>query len=197
MTEQYFAQHPASASQRQEIAVHVLGHRLGFLTDAGVFSREGIDRGTRLLLETARIQEGASILDLGSGWGAVAVALAVACGARPTCVEQNARAAELCSANLERHHVQGRVRVGDGFRPVAGERFDHILLNPPIRAGKRVYYPWLGQAREHLRPEGVLWVVIRTSQGAKSLRAELVRLGAAVTDEAIEGGYRVYGVRWR
>lgn len=177
--------------------MHVLGHRLSFLTDAGVFSKGGLDRGTRLLLETARVGEGAAILDLGSGWGAVSVALGVARNARPTCVEQNSRAAELCSANLERHRVQGRVCVGDGFGTVAGERFEHILLNPPIRAGKRVYYPWLRQASEHLAPGGVLWVVIRTSQGAKSLRAELVRLGAEVTDEAVEGGYRVYGARWR
>lgn len=196
MTEQYFSDRPRSESRPHEVEVVVLGRTLRFLTDSGVFSKDGLDRGSRLLIEAARVEPGARILDLGAGWGAVGVSLGAARRARPTLVERNARAAELCRENLRRNQVDGEVREGDGFAPVAGERFRHILLNPPIRAGKRVYYPWLEQAAEHLDARGQLWVVIRTGQGAKSLRAELVRVGAEVEDREIEGGYRVYSARW-
>lgn len=196
MTEQYFEGRPSSESAPREVEVRVLGRTLHFTTDAGVFSKDGLDRGTRVLIESVEILAGQRILDLGAGWGAVGVVLGAARGAVPTCVEQNERAAALCRENLRRNRVAGDVQVGNGFSPVAGQMFDAILLNPPIRAGKRTYYPWLLEAREHLEPGGALWVVVRTGQGAKSLRAELVRVGADVEDRAIEGGYRVYCARW-
>lgn len=196
MTEQYFTDRPHSESTPREVEVRVLGKTFHFTTDAGVFSKDGLDRGTRVLLESAAIHAGERILDLGAGWGAVSVVLGAARGAVPTCVEQNERAAALCRENLRRNRVAGDVRTGSGFSPVAGERFHHILLNPPIRAGKKVYYPWLLEAPAHLEPGGALWVVVRTGQGAKSLRAELVHVGAVVEDRAIEGGYRVYCARW-
>jgi 16S rRNA (guanine1207-N2)-methyltransferase len=70
-----------------------------------------------------------------------------------------------------------------------------VLLNPPIRAGKKVYYPWIGQSREHLLPGGSLWLVVRTSQGARSLRDELRRQFPAVDDVAMDKGYRLYRAR--
>ncbi len=175
--------------------MRVLGREFVCTTDRAVFSGKGLDEGTRVLLETAEVQAGARILDLGAGWGAVAVALGVRYGCEAVCVERNARAAALCQRNLERNGVHGKVLVGDGLAPVADERFDLILLNPPIRAGKGVYYPWLHKAKEHLRAGGSLWVVVRTSQGAKSLRRELEASYDDVRDAAIKHGYRVYCAR--
>jgi 16S rRNA (guanine1207-N2)-methyltransferase len=175
--------------------VTVLGRDFLCTTDRAIFSGNGLDEGTRVLLETVEVREGYRILDLGAGWGAVAVALGVRYGCEAVCVERNERAAALCQRNLERNRVRGKVLVGDGLDPVAGERFDLILLNPPIRAGKAVYYPWLHAARDYLRAGGALWVVVRTSQGAKSLRKELEVSYEDVYDAAIKHGYRVYRAR--
>jgi DNA-binding transcriptional MocR family regulator len=88
-----------------------------------------------------------------------------------------------------------RVVLGDGIAAAGDERFDLVLLNPPIRAGKKVFYPWLGGSRAHLQAGGALWVVVRTSQGARSLRDELRRHFPAVEDVAMDKGYRLYCAR--
>ena len=193
--EHYFSDTPTAPSEEQEVVLQVLGETLRCTTDRAVFSGKGLDEGTRILLETAQVERGAHVLDLGAGWGAVAVALGVHYGCTAVCVERNERAAALCARNLERNRVQGKVLVGDGLAPVAAQDFDLVLLNPPIRAGKAAYYPWLAGARARLRPGGALWVVVRTSQGAKSLRRELEAHYSEVRDAAIEHGYRVYCAR--
>ncbi|MDA8346046.1 MAG: methyltransferase [Thermaerobacter sp.] len=193
--EHYFTSVPNARSEEQEVLLDVLGEEIRCTTDRAVFSGRGLDEGTRILLETVEVPRGARILDLGAGWGAIAVTLGVYYGCEVVCVERNERAAALCARNLQQNRVEGTVLVGDGLDPVAGQQFDLVLLNPPIRAGKAVYYPWLAAARGHLLPNGALWVVVRTNQGAKSLRRELEAHYSDVREVAIERGYRVYCAR--
>ncbi len=190
--EHYFSAEPKVASQEREVRFSVLGREYRCTTDTGVFGKAGLDEGTRLLIEHAAAWPGARVLDLGAGWGPVGVVIGQRYEAEVWAVESNARAAALCERNLERWGVHHRVVLGDGLEPITGERFDLILLNPPIRAGKKVYYPWLEGSRQHLRPGGSLWVVVRTNQGARSLREELTRHFAKVEDMAFDRGYRVY-----
>ncbi len=193
--EHYFSGEPASASLEFEVRFTVFGQEYRCTSDGGVFGKSGLDDGTRLLVERAEVERGARVLDLGAGWGPVGVVIGHRYGAEVWAVERNARAAALCERNLERWGVRHRVILGDGLAAVADERFDAILLNPPIRAGKKVYYPWLAASGAHLLPGGVLWVVVRTSQGARSLRAELARHFAEVADVEMDKGYRLYRAR--
>jgi len=193
--EHYYSAEPQVRSQEREVRFTVLGQEYRCTSDSGVFGKSGLDDGTRLLIERARVPQGARVLDLGAGWGPVGVVIGHRYGAEVWAVERNARAAALCERNLERWGVRHRVVLGDGISAVADERFDLVLLNPPIRAGKQVYYPWLGASRENLRPGGSLWVVVRTSQGARSLREELARNFPEVEDVAMDKGYRLYCAR--
>ena len=167
MPDHYYTENPNSAHDERRIALQALGNDLTFVTDAGVFSRDGLDRGTEVLLEALPPLEG-RVLDLGCGWGAVGVALGKRYPALDIVMTDiNSRAVELARRNLAENGVTAAVLQGDGFDAVEG-RFDAIVTNPPIRAGKAVIYGLFTRARDYLEPDGALYVVIRKQQGAPS-----------------------------
>ena len=176
MNEFYYSAEPTSAHAEREIEIEALGVRSRCLTDAGVFSRDGLDTGTRAMLELH-----GRVLDLGCGWGPVGVTLA---RKYPECeivmTDVNHRAVELSRRNLARNGAKAEVVQGDGFESVTG-MFDFILTNPPIRAGKAVIYRLFAEAKEHLTDDGVLILVIRKQQGAASAQKYLQTLFPTVT----------------
>ena len=167
MADHYYTAEPQSAHREWQIEVQALGNRLRFTTDAGVFSRDGLDKGTELLLNALPPLAG-RVLDLGCGWGAVGVSLAARYpGLDVVMTDINQRAAALARRNLAANGVRAEVAEGDGFEAVEGP-FDAIVTNPPIRAGKAVIYGLFAQARDFLAPGGALYIVIRKQQGAPS-----------------------------
>ena len=167
MPDHYYTEIPSSAHDERRVALRALGNELTFITDAGVFSRDGLDRGTEVLLEALPALSG-RVLDLGCGWGAVGVALGKRWpGLEIVMTDINSRAVGLARRNLTENGVKATVVQGDGFAAVEG-KFDAIVTNPPIRAGKAVIYGLFAQARDHLKPGGALYVVIRKQQGAPS-----------------------------
>ena len=181
MPDHYYTENPNSAHDERRITLTALGNALTFTTDAGVFSRDGLDRGTEVLLEALPPLSG-RVLDLGCGWGAVGVALGKRWpGLEIVMTDINSRAVELARRNLAENGVTATVLQGDGFAAVSGS-FDAIVTNPPIRAGKAVVYGLFDQARAYLKPGGALYVVIRKQQGAPSaLKYLKERYGEAVT----------------
>ncbi len=189
MGEQYFSRKPTSRHRKADLAVTLRGLSLTFSTDAGVFSRGRLDRGTELLLEALDLGPGELILDLGCGYGAVGVAAAkLSEGGHVLLTDVNERAVALAKANLRANGVtNAEVRQGDLYAPVAGMAFDHIVCNPPLRAGRAVVDRIISEAPSHLLEGGRLWLVARTRQGADALRgrmqaafgnAEVVRRGS-------------------
>lgn len=180
MNEFYYSAEPTSAHAEREIEIEALGVRSRCLTDAGVFSRDGLDTGTRAMLEALPELHG-RVLDLGCGWGPVGVTLA---RKYPECeivmTDVNHRAVELSRRNLARNGAKAEVVQGDGFENVTG-MFDFILTNPPIRAGKAVIYRLFAEAKEHLADDGALILVIRKQQGAASAQKYLQTLFPTVT----------------
>lgn len=167
MSDHYYTENPGSEHDFRTVRCSALGVEAEFLTDAGVFSRDGLDTGTRALLE-ALPEPAGRVLDLGCGWGAVGVLM----GKRWTKAEIvmtdiNRRAAELARRNLAQNGVTAQVFDGDGFENVPGD-FDLIATNPPIRAGKAAIYALFADAKDRLRPGGELYIVIRKQQGAPS-----------------------------
>lgn len=189
MNDHYFSQNPSSAHHEREFETTILGFSMRFHTDAGVFSRNELDPGSRLLIETAGPITGTA-LDLGCGWGPVGLSLALANPkARFILADVNGRAADLSERNRRANGViNALVMISDGFQAVQG-RFDHILTNPPIRAGKQVIYRLFDESYEHLNGGGLLNVVIRKQQGAPSAKAHLEEVfgNCEVIDKS--GGY--------
>lgn len=191
MTEHYYTQTPGAAHDEKQVIFEVLGLRLQCTTDAGVFSRDGLDMGTRILLEALPPLSG-RILDLGCGWGPVGTALGRKYpDAQILMSDVNQRAAELAGRNLRSNGVTNAAVVqGDGYEAVEG-CFDAIVLNPPIRAGKGVIYALFDGARAHLTDGGALYIVIRKQQGAESAEKYLKTLYGSVERICREKGYWV------
>jgi 16S rRNA (guanine1207-N2)-methyltransferase len=107
-------------------------------------------------------------------------------------VDVNERAVELARKNLSQNAIKNaQVLVSDGLEAVANLKFDWVLSNPPIRAGKGVFYPLLTEAYKALNPGGCLLVVIRTKQGAKSLENYLRELAGNCETIQKKAGFRV------
>ncbi len=191
MNDQYYTREPASASRPAECAFTFRGTDLRFRTDAGVFSRGELDQGTRLLLDALPELKG-DVLDLGCGWGAIGVSVARTMPeTRVTMADVNLRALALAAENAARCGAVCETLESDGFAGLAGRVFDTVITNPPIRAGKQVIYRMFADAREHLRPGGALWLVIRKQQGAESCIRYLESVGYTVEKRDRSGGFWV------
>jgi 16S rRNA (guanine1207-N2)-methyltransferase len=195
MHDHYFSAVPQSGHRYAECAYAYRGVSLRFQTDAGVFSRGEMDFGTDVLLRSLPEEMSGDVLDVGCGWGAIGVTVGKrypAC--RVTMTDVNERAAGLARENAKSNGVAANVRVGDGLTGI-GEQFDYILTNPPIRAGKQVIYGIFAAARERLRPEGALYLVIRRQQGADSAVKYLKTLYGSVETIERSGGFHVIRCR--
>lgn len=180
MNDQYYTADPTSESNPVPCAFPYRGVGLTFLTDAGVFSKGELDAGSRLLLDALPALQG-DVLDIGCGWGAIGVAIAKANkAARVTMVDVNHRALDLCRDNCARNGVSAEVLESDGMAAVMGTKFDAIVTNPPIRAGKQIIYRMFADAAVSLNEGGALYLVIRKQQGAESCVKYLKTLFACV-----------------
>ena len=191
MSEQYYTADPTSESKPVPCAFPYRGVGLNFMTDAGVFSKGELDPGTRLLLDALPELSG-DVLDVGCGWGAIGIAVAKAYRAcRVTMVDVNRRALSLCRENAQRNQVSVVCLESDGLSAVAGQAFDAVITNPPIRAGKQVIYKMFADAAGQLKPGGALYLVIRKQQGAESCTKYLKTLFSSVDKLDKSNGYWV------
>ncbi len=191
---QYFDNDPSLSHQNIIQRFNLLGEQFTLESDRGVFSKEGLDDGTRLLLETiAKAHLGRKILDLGCGIGSIGLLLAHFDPERIiTLADVNQRALELCRKNAESLGVGERCEIteSDVYSNITST-YDSIVTNPPIRAGKRVTYAMYAGALSHLNEDGRLILVIRKKQGADSCQEYLESLFSSVEKVASEKGYRV------
>lgn len=191
LSEHYFTEKPSSSADRQRIRVSVRGVEREFWTDSSVFSKRGLDFGTRLLLEKVSLPEEAHAVDLGCGYGPVVAVLAdVYPSSHWIAVDINERALALAEENCAGLSRVKFVR-SDGLTKLQECRFTDVLTNPPIRAGKKVVYRFFQQSRDVLLPGGRLWVVMAKKQGAESAAEFLRTLFPTVRRVARDGGYHL------
>lgn len=191
MTDHYFTDSPDTGERRHEFTVEVWGRELVFQTASGVFSREGLDKATAILLHTCDPpSDPLTVLDLGCGWGAIAVALAAAAPqARVIGIDVNERALSLTRENAERNEVSVET-----YRPEELPdqlAFDAIWSNPPIRIGKPALHDLLLRWLPRLTPDGQARMVVGKNLGSDSLQRWLSDQGWPTVRVASQKGFRV------
>ena len=173
---QYFTNENLPSNVRKTECV-VLGRKFIFLTDNGVFSKDGLDFGSRLLLETIPLEEvGGKILDMGCGYGVFGIVLAKLTKAHVDMVDVNLRALHLSERNAKENHVNDVNVFESNVYENVSCKYSSIITNPPIRAGKKIVYDLVMGAKYYLESDGKLFLVIRKEQGAKSLIVDLEKV---------------------
>ncbi|MGE4572132.1 MAG: class I SAM-dependent methyltransferase [Candidatus Izemoplasmatales bacterium] len=162
-----------------------------FKTDHGVFSKKGLDFGSRLLIETVMKYPYHKLLDLGCGYGPMGIILkSIQPQAVVDMVDINERAIELAKMNAKLNKTDVYPFVSDGFDQVK-DQYDIIVTNPPIRAGKAVIYRFFEEAKKHLMPKGYLFIVIQKKQGAPSTLAFCQSIYSSVEVIQKKSGYQI------
>ena len=151
-----------------------MGSTLKFETNSGVFSKERVDFGTNVLLNSLPSLKGVScVLDVGCGVGIIGICIKKAYpDIDLTMVDINERCIELTNKNLKENNIEANVCLSDMYEKVEG-MFDLIVSNPPIRAGKAKVFEVVDGAYKHLNDKGSLICVIQKKQGAESLKKHM------------------------
>ena len=172
----YFSAEPASAAERRQLRVFLAGQELIVETAAGVFCPDRVDIGTAVLLaETPAPPPVGNLLDLGSGWGPIALSLGLRSPeATIWAVDVNQRALALARDNAKALGINDfhamtpdEVLAADAL---VGLRFDAIWSNPPIRVGKPALHEMLLTWLPRLEVDGTAYLVVQKNLGADSLQ---------------------------
>jgi 16S rRNA (guanine1207-N2)-methyltransferase len=193
----YFDPTPTTPERRRTVTASIWGRELELETANGVFAGEGLDRGTAVLLRSSTPPTGRPrVLDLGCGWGPIALGIAVHVpGAQVDAVDVNDRALALCRDNARALGVDDRVRALRPEQVEDGRRYDQIWSNPPIRVGKEALHALLLQWLPRLTPDGEARLVVGRNLGADTLQRWLVDQGHPTERVASAKGFRVLVVR--
>lgn len=189
---------PEGPVTTREVNATIWGNDLVFTTAGGVFSGSRLDLGTSVLLRTYAPPPSGHLLDLGCGFGPIAVGLAAASpGVRVDAVDVNALAVRLTQENAVRAGVGDRVTASLPDEVPPDARFDQIWSNPPIRIGKQALHGLLLQWLPRLTPDGVARLVVGKNLGGDSLHRWLDEQGYPTERVASAKGFRVLEVRSR
>lgn len=193
--EHYFSAQPSARSRPGLVTVELPDVRLELATDSGVFSHARLDRGTRVLLETAPMPSvRGPLLDVGCGYGPIALTLAARRRRLPVyAVDINDRAVELTRRNAATAGL-GNVTACRPEEIPDDVTFAGIYSNPPIRPGKAALHALLATWLPRLRPDGRAYLVVAKNLGSDSLQRWLVEQGWPTTRLGSSAGYRVLEV---
>lgn len=186
----YFTNNENLKSELRTIKYDNGDFSLSFYSDNGVFSKNHLDYGSSLLINNVikNCSKNLNILDVGCGYGFIGITLAKIIDANVVMVDVNKRAVHLTEMNIKENKVNAKVIESNIYENVDG-KYDVVVTNPPIRAGKKIVLEILLKAKEFLNINGELWFVIRKDQGAKSIAKELESIYNLEVVEKSKGFY--------
>ena len=199
MSDHYFSADPSVPFEREPVSCEVWGQRLDLVSGSGVYSRGRLDIGTAVLFRETTPPAPGRVLDLGTGYGVIGLAVAAAwrAGGVPveagavTGVEVNRRAVLLAHENAERTGLADRFRAVEPDEVPPDSAYDEIWSNPPIRIGKEALHDLLLHWFARLAPEGRAVMVVGKNLGGDSLQTWLTVQGYPTTRLASAKGFRV------
>ena len=170
----YFTKNSNLKSEENLIHILFKNKKYSFYVDNGVFSKKGLDFGTRSLLESLDLENmHGNILDFGCGYGPIGVIVADNTDAKINMIDINDRAIHLSNKNIVLNKVQNATVFESDMYENINDTYDYIITNPPIRIGKQNLYKILFDAKKYLKKNGELLLVVNKNQGAKSLVKDL------------------------
>jgi len=187
----YFTNEDNLKSELKELNYMLKSDNFTFFSDNGVFSKERIDFGSNALIENILEDEKRShlkVLDLGCGYGLIGIVLNKMIQAEVTMSDVNKRALHLTERNLKLNNATAKVVESDCYENIE-DKFDLIVTNPPIRAGKDVLLKMLLGSSDYLTDKGLLWFVMKKDHGAKSMIRELSEKFECTVVEKRKGFY--------
>lgn len=179
MTNYYYSKNPDVEHEQKFFDFELLGNNLAFVTDNGVFSKNTIDYGSRVLLNALSDQDlNKKVLDVGCGYGPIGLAIAKRePKAIVDMVDVNELALDLAKQNAAKNNISNvDIFASDVYDDVSKTDYDLIVTNPPIRAGKDVVHNILAKAYDHLNQGGSLVAVLQKKQGAPSAKKKMTEV---------------------
>lgn len=175
--EHYFTNNQNLKSEIKELPFSYQDTNFTFLSDNGVFSKNKIDYASRTLVEAfmkyhPQTEKEKTLLDVGCGYGFIGIVISKILKIKAEFIDINKRAIHLCERNIKLNKIDGKVYESNIYDNVKN-KYDYIITNPPIRAGKETVLNILANAKSHLNVDGELWFVINKDQGAKSTKKAL------------------------
>ncbi|MBR6689825.1 MAG: class I SAM-dependent methyltransferase [Bacilli bacterium] len=169
----YFDKNTNVESKEVTTRAELNGRLYIFKTDNNVFSKRGLDFGTRTLLESIDIKNiSGDVLDFGCGYGPIGIYIKSNTDANVDMIDVNERALNLARSNANINKVDVNIFESDIYSNVS-KKYNYIITNPPIRVGKKILYEILIKAKDYLKEEGHLIFVINKDQGAKSTMKDM------------------------
>lgn len=168
--EHYFTNNKNLKTDINKINAKIKDTTFIFYTDNGVFNKKGLDYGTKFLLENFSFENKKSFLDVGCGCGPIG--LYIAMNSKNYCVDMidvNDRAINLTKKSIEENKLTNINVYRSNVYENVKNKYDAIITNPPIHAGKEIVYSIIKNAKNYLNDNGELWIVMRKDQGAKSM----------------------------
>lgn len=192
---QYFDNNENLKSNIKEVTVNIKNKKYKFKTDNGVFSKKGLDFGTRTLLEAIPVNKiKGKVLDVGCGYGPIGIFVADNTDSEVDMIDINERSLNLVRQNVSLNKVQANIYSSNIYENVV-DKYNYIITNPPIRVGKKILYEILFEAEKYLLENGELWLVISKDQGAKSLLKDLNEVYDTKLIEKNKGFYIICAVK--
>jgi ribosomal protein L11 methyltransferase (prmA) len=181
--EHYFTNNANLKSEIRTLTYSYENTPFEFFSDNGVFAKNKIDYASKLLVETfienhKEVEKECTLLDVGCGYGFLGIVAGKILNINIELVDINKRALHLCERNIKLNEVKGKAYESNAYECVKN-KYEYIITNPPIRAGKNTVLEILKGAKNHLLDNGELWFVINKDQGAKS------------TEKLLKGCYNV------
>lgn len=173
MANQYFENSDDLEHELKDFNFTLRNNNLTFTSDAGVFARQTVDYGSRVLIEAISFDEvpAGNILDVGCGYGPIGLSLAKEqTGRSVDMTDVNLRAMDLAKKNAETNRIKNVNVFESNMYENISDKYALVISNPPIRAGKNVVSGIISGAKEHLVANGELWIVIQKKQGAPSAK---------------------------
>lgn len=164
----YFTNNQKLKSNINMLNKNIRGKEYLFYTDNGVFSKSALDFGTKLLIEALPFEKmQGTVLDMGCGYGPIGLSIKNETTCEVDMVDINLRALHLAKMNAKKNKLDVNIFESDAYTNIR-HKYNYIITNPPIRAGKKKVYEILRGANNYLNENGELWFVLRKDQGAKT-----------------------------